>query len=121
MLEWINSETNIAVKAIIENVPNELKVRGKCDEFGIKLEAELDNAGIVHEDLYVWSKTKIYSNKLGRDIGEEHYAIRIGDFVYDNLTPEGMLLDAWLEDLGLTGEFGKEIGYGPVDKIELIK
>ena len=33
---------------------------------------------------------------------EYHYGIQVGDVVYDNMTPKGMKLAKWLEDLGLT-------------------
>lgn len=56
------------------------------------------------------SEYGIYSDKAGDYIGRGyHYGIKIGDTVYDNMTPDGMKLQDWLDDLGLSGEFGEEI------------
>lgn len=45
----------------------------------------------------------IYSDKAAMSVGQGyHYGIQVGDVVYDNMTPGGLQLSSWLEDLGLT-------------------
>ena len=61
----------------------------------------------------------IYSDKAGCVIGMgQHYAIQIGDFVYDKLTEHGMLIDDWLKDLGIGKYAG--IWYDYVHQIDTV-
>lgn len=63
----------------------------------------MDKKGIQYKIILVDSKAGIYSDKVGEIIGINfHYGIQIDDMVYDNLTIDGMQLNKWLEDLGLT-------------------
>ena len=98
-----NEDNNPDIKAIIDKIPDELKNYGKCDEFAQSLVEALEKSGIAYKIIRVSSEAFIYSDKYGGYIGVEyHYGVQVGDTVYDNLTTYGMLLDAWLEDLGLT-------------------
>lgn len=93
---------NAIIKDIIDNIPNHLKKRGKCDEFAQCFVDSLVKEGIDYKIIRVESKYYIYSNKAGMDIGRGyHYGVQIGDVVYDNMTTNGMLLDAWFDDLGI--------------------
>lgn len=57
------------------------------------------------ERIHIKSKVSdyIYSDKYGGTItlNGKYQAIKIGDMVYDSLTPNGMNYDMWLEDLGI--------------------
>ena len=98
-----NEDNNPDIKAIIDKIPDELKAYGKCDEFAQSLVEALEESGIAYKIIRVSSEALIYSDKFGSYIGVEyHYGVQVGDTVYDNLTTYGMLLDAWLKDLGLT-------------------
>lgn len=95
--------TGKSVDDIINDIPKDLKDLGKCDEFADALEDGMRENGISGERLKVESDFGIYSDKAGKVIGETGYhdAIKIGDKVYDNMTPEGMNYADWLKDLGI--------------------
>lgn len=58
---------------------------------------------IPYKIIRVDSKAGIYSNRAEQIIGiDYHHGIQVDDVVYDNMTPKGMQLNNWLEDLGLT-------------------
>ena len=52
----------------------------------------------------------IYSDELGAVISENgfHRAVQVGDLVFDNLRPNGMPYQQWLEDLHTPFEFALE-------------
>ena len=96
-------DDNPNIRDIIDRIPDELKNYGKCDEFAQSLANALEEEGLEYQIIRVDSEFGIYSDKAGMSIGDNyHYGIQVGNAVYDNLTPEGVPLDAWLEDLGLT-------------------
>ncbi len=77
----------------------------------------LKKLGIPYEIVRVDIEFHIYSDKANMSIGKGyHYGVKVGSFVYDNMTPNGMSFDAWLSDLGLTGEFD-DIDWSFVDEI----
>ena len=101
--EVLENLEDLAIKNIIKKIPKELKTHGKCDGFAKRLAKALDKKGIDYQIIKVESKSWVYSDKAGSEIGwKYHYGIRIGDTVYDNMTPEGMKLQDWLDDLGLS-------------------
>lgn len=58
---------------------------------------------IAYKIIRIDSNVGIYSDKAGSIIGVNyHYGIQIDDMIYENMTPEGMQLNTWMEDLGLT-------------------
>lgn len=46
-----------------------------------------------------------------------HYGIKVGDTIYDNMTPEGMGFTSWLDDLGLTSQPKEIIWWSTVSEI----
>ena len=91
------------VNDIIDCILSALKKYGKCDEFAKILVDSLRENDIPYRIIRIDSKAGIYSDKAEMIIGiEYHYGIQVGDVVYDNMTPKGMKLAKWLEDLGLT-------------------
>ena len=97
---------NSDIDDAISQVPDDLKQEGKCDGFAQSLVGILKKLGIPYEIIRIDSDFYVYSDKANMSIGNKyHYGVKIGDFVYDNMTPNGMNFEAWLSDLGLTGEF----------------
>ena len=97
---------NSDIDDAISQVPDDLKQEGKCDGFAQSLVNILKKLGIPYEIIRIDSDFYVYSDKANMSIGNKyHYGVKIGGFVYDNMTPNGMSFDAWLSDLGLTGEF----------------
>ncbi|MCM1097617.1 MAG: hypothetical protein NC427_06080 [Ruminococcus flavefaciens] len=91
------------VRTIVNRIPNNLKQLGKCDEFAQSLVNALDEKGIPYQIIRIDSKYGIYSDKAAMSIGQGyHYGVQVGNTVYDNMTPGGIELSTWLEDLGLT-------------------
>lgn len=91
------------VKDIVSKIPNGLKAYGKCDEFAECMVDALKEKEIAYKIIRIDSNAGIYSDKAGSIIGVNyHYGIQVDDMIYDNMTPEGMQLNAWMEDLGLT-------------------
>ena len=92
-----------SVEDLVKKVPKKYKEYGKCDKFKDKLHDLLEKNNIEHDIIKIENKETQYicSKKYGGEIGETgyHYGIRVGDIVYDNLTPEGMNYNAWLQDL----------------------
>lgn len=74
----------------------------KCDQFAYEMEKLLKESGVSGKKISIQSKTDyIWSDKHGV-ISEngKHYAIKIGDTVFDNLNPQGISYSDWLSDLG---------------------
>ena len=77
----------------------------------------MDEEGIPYKIIRIGSEYGIYSDKAAMSIGQGyHYGVQVGDMVYDNMTPGGTNLNAWLEDLGLTQGFDS-IGWNYTDII----
>ena len=90
---------------ITKEVPGEYKKLYKCKEYANYLEKSLKKAEVEGQRVTIKSKTGyIYSDKFGGNISTNglHEAIRIGDKIYDNMTPNGIEYNAWLDDLGIT-------------------
>ncbi|MBE5951411.1 MAG: hypothetical protein E7260_07415 [Lachnospiraceae bacterium] len=103
LLDEVLDEFNeLEIKNIIKKIPSKGKERGQCDGFAKRLAKALDDKGIDYQIIRVDSDFGIYSDKAKISVGDNyHYGIQIGDMVYDNMTPEGMKLQNWLDDLGL--------------------
>lgn len=78
----------------------------------------MEKKGIDYEIVRVDSEYGIYSDKEGKVIGDGyHYGIKVGDTIYDNMTPKGMGFDSWLDDLGLTSQPKEIIDWNTVNEI----
>lgn len=114
----ISSSTELEIKDIIDKISNEYKTNGQCDSFAQELVNYLKQNNIDYEIIRIDSSYAIYSDKAGEMIGlDYHYGIKIDDMIYDNLTPNGMDFESWLEDLGLTTQPKSIINWLPVDEI----
>ena len=111
-----DSETK--VDDIVDKIPDKYKQNGQCDSFAEKLTEQLKKQGIDHEIVRIHSEYSIYSDKAGDVIGNGyHYGVRVGDTIYDNMTPGGIGFDSWLDDLGLTSQPKEIINWSIVDEI----
>ncbi len=89
---------------LTKKIPQKYKEIYKCEEYANSLEKLMKKNGISGEKIHIESNSWfIYSDKYGGNISEnkQHYAIKIGNKVYDNMTPNGMNYDNWLADLGI--------------------
>ena len=89
---------------LAEMVPDKYKENFKCDQFANEMEKLMKESGVSGEKISVQSKTDyIWSDKNGV-ISEngKHYAIKVGDTVFDNLNPQGISYSDWLADLGIS-------------------
>lgn len=91
-------------KDLSEDVSDDYKVNGKCDKYADALENKMRENNISGERIKVKPKTGkdiIYSDKNGV-IGNNGYhdAIKVGDYVFDNMNPQGVSYNDWLADLG---------------------
>ncbi len=89
---------------LAEKVPDKYKENFKCDQFADEMEKLMKESGVSGEKISVQSKTDyIWSDKYGV-ISENgrHYAIKVGDTVFDNLNPQGISYSDWLSDLGIS-------------------
>lgn len=61
--------------------------------------------GFQAEEIILKSDTGIiWSDAVGKVISTngDHVGIKVGDHVFDNLNPQGIHLDHWAQDLGLS-------------------
>lgn len=91
---------DVPVEELVKKIPKKYKKLGECDKFAKKLREQLDKYKIKYEIIRIDSKFGIYSDKAKECIGYKyHYGVKVDDMIYDNMTPEGMNYDAWLDDL----------------------
>ncbi len=103
---------------IVNKIPEKYKKNGQCDSFAKKMVERLKKENIHYQIIRVDSIYSIYSDKAEAVIGNGyHYGIKINDIIYDNMTPEGIKFDLWLEDLGLTSQPKEIINWSEVDVI----
>ena len=89
---------------LAQKVPDKYKQIYKCKEYANSLENSMKASGVHGERIHIKSNTPyIYSDKYGGNISTngQHDAIKIGDKIYDNMTPNGINYDDWLTDLGI--------------------
>ena len=92
------------ISSIIDRIPNRYKQKFQCDKFVDKMISLMKENKLIGEKIFVQSNTQyILSDKNGI-ISEngKHYAIKIGEVVYDNLNPNGVDYNNWLSDLGIS-------------------
>ena len=102
--EVIENAYKSEIGNIVKGIPGDFKEVYKCKEYANYLEKSLKEVGIEGERVIIKSKTGyIYSDKYGGNISTNgiHEAIKVGNKVYDNMTPDGMDYNAWLNDLGI--------------------
>ena len=106
------------VDDIVDKISDKYKQNGQCDIFAEKLVEQLEKQGIDYEIVRIDSEYSIYSDKAGDVIGNGyHYGVKVGDTIYDNMTPGGIGFDSWLDDLGLTSQPKEIINWSIVDEI----
>ncbi|MBI9092930.1 MAG: RHS domain-containing protein [Desulfobacterium sp.] len=91
-----------AAREAASGIPAKFKKKFECKDFANELEGRLRARGISGTRLEMKTRTGyILSNSHG-NITEtgEHIAIRVEDTVFDNLRPDGIPYDDWIEDLG---------------------
>jgi len=91
-------------RKLIQSVPSDFKTLFKCKEFAASLKAAIVKEGLHAEEIALKSDTgRIWSDSARKVISEngDHVGIKVGDHVFDNLNPQGVHIDKWLEDLGI--------------------
>ena len=92
------------VEELAEKVSDKYKENFKCDQFANEMEELMKESGIEGKRINIQRKTNfIWPDKYGL-ISENgrHYAIKVGDTVFDNLNPQGIAYSEWLSDLGIS-------------------
>lgn len=102
-VEGDDDQSQTAVKELAKQISDEYKQVFQCDKFADELERLMKEKEIAGERVSIHSESDyILSDKYGL-ISENgwHYAIKVGDIIFDNLNPEGVNYDDWLWDLGI--------------------
>jgi hypothetical protein len=102
------SNVTKTVGNIIDNIVKshpELFIKYQCIDCMKKIVETLQAKGVKGEVLKVKTGTgRIWSDKHGViSTTGEHYAVKVGDTVYDNLNPKGIPYREWVDDLGGKG------------------
>lgn len=110
------------IEKISENYKN---TKYKCKEFAKSLQSLMQQNGLSGEKVTIESKVSdnLYSTKYGNISNSGiHEGIKVEDTMYDNLNPNGINYNEWLEDLGVfeqpTGTF--EITVDPFHNMEVL-
>lgn len=110
------------IEKISENYKN---TKYKCKEFAKSLQSLMQQNGLSGEKVTIESKVSdnLYSTKYGNISNNGiHEGIKVEDTMYDNLNPNGINYNEWLEDLGVfeqpTGTF--EITVDPFHNMEVL-
>lgn len=91
-----------AAHQIAAAVPPRFKQFGKCMDFAEAMQEALAKRGITGARIEIRTTAVVYSDTfraLG-DRGMSHWAIRVGDTVFDNFRPNGVDVNAFFDDLG---------------------
>ena len=102
-VEGDDEKPQTAVKELAKQISDEYKQVFQCEKFADELERLMKEKEIAGERVSIHSETEfIFSDKYGL-ISKNgwHYAIKVGDIIFDNLNPEGVNYDDWLWDLGI--------------------
>ncbi len=88
---------------LIKQVPDMYKKNFKCVEFTEEMEKLMKKYGISGERIFIQSGTGIIWSDAFGVISEngKHYAIKVGDTIFDNLNSTGVNYKKWLKDLGI--------------------
>ena len=101
-----------AAQALAKAVPSVCKGKYVCDDFAVEFEKLLLERGVVGKRLCVKSKR---SNFIGSIMygniskNNQHFAVQIGEMVFDNLNPEGIPFAEWADDIGINDGIGIEV------------
>jgi RHS repeat-associated protein len=102
-----------AAQAIAKTLPKICTERFHCDDFVVELEKRLikgvDGKPIKGKRLCVRATRSRYvgSLKHGQVSGNQnHFAVQVGELVFDNLNPDGIPYAEWANDLGVTEDIG---------------
>lgn len=87
---------------IAEKVPEKFKKRFMCKDFSKAMEEALKRKGIKGARIEIDTGAMVYSDAFGAlgDKGMPHWAIRVGDTVFDNFRTSGVDVKAFFDDLG---------------------
>ena len=91
-------------RKLAANVPDKFKALFKCKEFAANLKKAIMQNGLHAEEIILKSDTdRIWSEAAGKVITKngDHVGIKVGDHVFDNLNPQGIHIDKWMDDLGV--------------------
>ncbi|WP_323128391.1 RHS repeat-associated core domain-containing protein, partial [Hafnia paralvei] len=107
----LTSESCLIIKtrALAEIISSKFKELYKCQQFANKLKELMKSKGIVGEHIQIKLNTSgnIISDMHGtiaigtRGDGAVHEFIKVGDTVFDNMNPQGISYDKFMNDLGL--------------------
>lgn len=91
------------LKRLSKEVPDKLKDIFKCKEFAAAYKELLQREGVNGAEVILRSDTGfIFSESLGRTITTNgtHVGIKVDNLIFDNLNPNGIPYERWLDDLG---------------------
>lgn len=100
-----NNNKKKSIKEIIDDIKDEYKQNGKCDKFADELETGMKENNISGTKLELrtnYGRDFIYSDKANECISTngKHVGIQIDNMVYDNMNPNGIPYNEWINDLG---------------------
>ena len=100
-----------AAKELVKLVPRQFCTKLKCDDFTVELEKLLIKNKVNGKRLCVKSKTgRVGSVKNGMiSDNENHFAVRVGDTVFDNMFPDGIPYEQWADDIGIFDGIGVDV------------
>lgn len=111
-----------AAQALAKLVPKSCLRDGACVDFAQNLEELMLKKGMKGKRLCVRSlggKGAPYSDKFG-SLGSAsfHYAVQVGELVFDNKRPEGIPISEWVKDLGGSQFVGSTGSGAPLELVE---
>lgn len=99
-----NNSKKDKVRELSDEISEDYKQNFKCEEYADALENKMKVNGISGERIKVTPNTGynyIYSNEFDTiSYNGYHYGIKVDNYVFDNLHPQGVEYSKWLEDLG---------------------
>ena len=93
------------IKKLVEKISGRYKnTKYKCQEFAKSLQNLMEENGLSGEKVTIENTIRdyLYSTKYGNiSTNKIHEGIKVNDIIYDNMNPNGMNYNEWLEDLGV--------------------
>ncbi|WP_236508577.1 polymorphic toxin-type HINT domain-containing protein, partial [Tychonema sp. BBK16] len=113
----------LAARGIAMGIPKTCRgVRGQCDKFAKMMETRMLAKKMGGKRLCIRSRGGFgapYSNAVG-SLGTDswHYGVQVGEYVFDNMRPEGLPRSEWLQDLGGKEYIGAPGSGSPLELLE---
>jgi len=101
-----------AAKKLAQMVPKTCFGKYKCDQFALEYEQLLLASKVKGKRLCVESTlSKFVGSVRHGNISKnnQHFAVQVGDLVFDNLNPNGILFSTWADDIGINDGIGVKL------------